>query len=98
MVARLAVESVAVVVVKHGSDVEVRAVEAVDGVRGSHVWCKRCQSEEYCGCIANRKWGGGKVSENTKNNTKIDVMQNKTEKSERKALAADRRCFDKTND
>ena len=37
MVARLAVESVAVVVVKHGSDVEVRAVEAGDGVRGSHV-------------------------------------------------------------
>ena len=31
MVARLAVESVAVVVVKHGNDVEVRAVEAVDG-------------------------------------------------------------------
>ena len=29
MVARLAVESVAVVVVKHGNDVEVRAVEAV---------------------------------------------------------------------
>ena len=37
MVARLAIESVAVVVVKHGSDVEVRAVKAVDGVRGSHV-------------------------------------------------------------
>ena len=31
MVAKLAVESVAGVVVKHGSDVEVRAVEAVDG-------------------------------------------------------------------
>ena len=34
MVERLAVEIIAGVVVKHGSDVEMRAVEAVDGSWG----------------------------------------------------------------
>ena len=40
MVARLAVESVAGVEVKHGSDVEVRAVEAVEGGGESRVMQK----------------------------------------------------------